>query len=294
MYRVILLTISSFFLGFSSSDSESPYEQNYVEVSTVRHNGHSYKTIYMERGRSGGKIKAKYFAAKDPNNGNSVPSRFDMWSDQKGVICVTSGTYMDSYVNPKPIGLTVDNGIVVNRGLQPDMDGLVIVYATGGVVATNIEDKDLTVQGGMISGVPLDLRGNSMHLASFLNWCEQMQATVFQTHLLIYKDEITISSYNSSSDQRERRFLAVGTDEDGQVVHCIVHSPEYTTLYEGTKRVKTFLNQFKEMEVIFMVNLDTGAQDVFNLFRPDGTIDPTIAGQKPLNEAVNLLVYYYD
>ena len=34
--------------------------------------------------------------------------------------------------------------------------------------------------------------------------------------------------------------------------------------------------------------------DVFNLFKPDGTIDPTIAGQKPLNEAVNLLVYYYD
>ena len=291
MLKKILFTFClSFFVILKSY---AQYSKQYVKTSTVKHKGFSYKVIYMDRGLSGKKINAKYFAAKDLN-GSSVPNRFYNWSKSKNIICVTSGTYMNAYDSKValPVGLTVDNGIVVNKQIE-NFDGLVIVYATGGIVATNLKDKNLTVQGGNISGIPLDIKGNSYHFNEFLKWCKEYEATVFQTHLLVYKNNLKISSFNSSLEPRERRFLAVGNDAEGNLVHCIVHSPEITTLYEGSKRALNFLNEFKEMNVMWMINLDTGFQDVFSLYDSDGKINSSIKGNKPVNEAINLLVYYY-
>ena len=291
MLKKILISFCLFFFVFLQSFAQ--YSNQFVKTSTVKHKGFSYKVIYMDRGLSGKKINAKYFAAKDLN-GSSVPNRFNNWSKGKNIICVTSGTYMDNFDSKlaRPVGLTVDNGIVVNKGIA-DFDGLVIVYATGGVVATNLKDKNLTVQGGSISGISLDIKGNAYHLNEFLKWSEENGATVFQTHLLVYKNTLKISSYNSSSKSQERRFLAVGNDAEGNLVHCIVHSPEYTTLYEGSKRALNFLNEFKEMNVTWMINLEEGAQDVFSLYDSDGKINPTIKGKLTVSEAINLLVYYY-
>jgi hypothetical protein len=246
----------------------------------------------MDRGLSGNKINAKYFAAKD-KNGSSVPNRYNKWSKGKNIICVTSGTYYDgSDQQSVPVGLTVDNGIVVNRVIA-DFDGLVIVYATGGVVATNLKDKNLTVQGGSISGMPLDIKGNDFHRNEFLKWCENNGATVFQTHLLVYNNNLKISSFNSSPEPRERRFLAVGNDTEGNLVHCLVNSPGYTTLYEGSKRTLNFLNEFKDMKVKWMINLDTGWQDYCEAYDSNGKLIQKIIGVQPLSKAVNLLVYYY-
>ncbi len=283
-------------ISFSFVSSISGYNQSFVQISTVKNGADQYKLVYMQRGASGKRIKAKYFAANDPYNNTTVPNRYRNWkSSGKQIICATSGTYMDNLTASRatPVGLTIDNGVVVNRSLA-NFDGLVIVYATGGVVATNLEDKNLTVQGGSISGIPLDIRGNAYHREQFIKWCEDNEATVFQTHMLAYKNQLKISSYNSSKDSRERRFLVVGTDENGQVVHCIIHSPQYTTLYEGSKRALSFMNDFKDMNVIFMVNLDTGAQDFFDLYNSDGTLNNTITGQKSVNDTRNMLVYYYE
>ncbi|GGG10115.1 hypothetical protein GCM10011344_08480 [Dokdonia pacifica] len=292
MIRKILFTMGICSIFSLHLDAQT-YNPQHVKVSSVTDANYPYKVIYMDRGLSGKKIKAKYFAAKD-YNGTSVPNRFLNWSQDKNLICVTSGTYMSKYdpIIALPVGLTVDNGVVVNKNIA-DFDGLVIVYATGGVVATNLEDKNLKVQGGSISGIPLDLKGNSYHLSKFLEWCEENEATVFQTHLLAYNDILKISPYNSSPKSRERRFLAVGYDEDKNVVHCIVHSEEHTTLYEGSKKVLSFLNGFKDMEVIWMINLDTGAQNTFKLFDENGTVDERIKGTIPIDKAINLLVYYY-
>ncbi len=291
MLKKILITFCLSFCVFFQSHAQ--YDKKFIKISTVKHKGSTYKVIYMDRGLSGKKINSKYFAAKDLN-GSSVYNRYNKWSNGKNIICVTSGTYMDNF-DPKlagPVGLTIDNGIIVNKRIA-DFDGLVIIYATGGIVATNLKDKNLTVQGGSISGIPLDIKGNAFHFDEFLKWCKDNEATVFQTHLLVYKNKLKISSFNSSPDPRERRFLAVGTDEEGNLVHCIVHSPQYTTLYEGSKQVLNFLNEFKELNVTYMINLDTGAQNVFSLYNSDGKIDPTVKGTIPVNDAINLLVYYY-
>lgn len=283
---------------FSFVNTTSSYDKNYVQISTVRYEGNAYNVIYMDRGGSNKRIKAKYFAAAD-FNGNSVAKRYYQWAKGKNVICASSGTYMNSFdvskAGTKTEGLTVDNGVLVNKELKTTtMDALVVVYATGGVVATDLKEKNLKVQGGNISGIPLDLRGNSLHKNGFIQWSKDNQATVFQTHLLAYDNKLKVSSHNSSKTERERRFLAVGKDEDGHLIHCIVHSSAYTSLYDGSKRVLTFLNNFKDMEVIFMVNLDTGAQDVLKVFNENGSVRNDIKGTLDIDKAANLLVYYYE
>ncbi len=287
--KLILLA----FIVMSFTAHNAKYDDDYVQISTVKHGNHKYNIVYMQREASKKRIKAKYFAAKD-FNGKLVPDRYKSWSFGKNIICLTSGTYMSdcNASMATPVGLTIDNGVLVNKRVV-DFDGLVIVFATGGIVVANLEEKNLRVQGGRISGMKLDIKGNSLHKTEFIKWCERNEATVFQTHLLVYKNKIKVSSVNSSSSKRERRFLAVGYDDDEQLVHCIVHFPEYTTLYNGTKKVLNFLNEFKEMEVEYMINLDTGCQNVFKLYNGDGSLNHSIKGERFINNAANLLVYYY-
>lgn len=266
------------------------YDSGFVDISTVHYKNEQYNVIYMKR--DGNRIKAKYFAAKD-FNGNNVYNRYQKWSSGKNIILVSSGTYMDSY--GVPVGLTIDNGIPVNKALTNDFDGLVVVYATGGIAVSNLKDGDLVLSGGGVSGSKkFDLRKSAWDLQTFLDWSKSQEATVFQTHLLVYKNKLSISSLNSSPKVAERRFLAVGKDENGKIVHVIVHCPVSATLYEGSKKALDFLNSFKDMEVTFMINLDTGYQDVFQLFNKDGTQNATIKGQKDLSVAVNLLTYYFE
>jgi hypothetical protein len=264
------------------------YDPQFVVRSSVLHNNEMYKAVYMRRSASGNKIKVKYFGARD-ENGTSVANRFATWCVGKNIICLSSGGYMDN--TQTPVGLCIDNGTIVNRTIK-DYDGLIIVYATGGMVASNLDNADLTLQGPDIpAGKKFDVRNSAMDRQLFLNWCESQFATVFQTHLLAFKDQLEIK--NVIQTPRERRFLAVGK-EGNEVVHAIVHSPSPTSLYEGSRRTLEFLNSYKNMEVIFMINLDPGDQDVFFLLDENGKVDNTIQGTRSLADAANLLVYYYE
>ncbi len=266
------------------------YDAAYVEVSSVQYKNEQYNVICMKRKDE--KIKVKYFAAAD-FNGNNVYKRYGNWSAGKNIVLVSSGTYMDNNYNP--VGLAIDNGICVNKTLSNDFDGLVIVYATGGMVASNLKDGDLTVKGGNVdNNKKLDIRGSAWDFQTFIKWAQDQEATVFQTHLLVYKNGLKISGINSSVKTAERRFLAVCKDDSGNIIHVIVNRPDHTTLYEGAKNTLDFLNNYKDMEVIFMINLDTGYQDVFQFYNKDGTINSTIKGQKDLSTAINLLAYYFE
>lgn len=265
------------------------YDPDYVEISSVKHKNSTFKMVLMQR--EGERVKAKYFAAKD-ESGNSVFHRYEEWKKQySGIILMSSGTYMDHQV--KPEGLTIDNGVPVNETLiQDKMDALVIVYATGGIVVSDLKAADLSVSGGGIDkNRRFNLRRSSKDLEDFITWAKGQEATVFQTHLLVYKNELKLGT-NSKPTPRERRFLAVGKDPQGKVVHVIVHSPEQLSLSDGSQKVLEFLN-FKEINVTFMINLDTGYQDVFELHNSNCTINSTIKGQQSPNVAVNLLAYYF-
>ena len=289
---ICLFLNSSYIVPDSIKCPNLGYSSDYVEISTVHYNGEKYNVISMRR--EGNKIKAKYFAAPD-RLGNSVYERYTAFKAKyKDVILVSSGTYMDQSLTT-PEGLTIDNGIPVNNTLiYGKMDALVIVQATGGVVVSNLNDGDLTLMDKCNSdpGKRFDIRKSTWDKDEFIEWAKCTEATVFQTHLLVYKNQLKISPYNSSTKSQERRFLAVGK-EDGEVKHVVVHCPTHSTLYEGAKKAFDFLLDFKGMEVTFMINLDTGYQDVFELYNKDGSLNRTIIGKENLNRAVNLLTYYY-
>jgi len=293
MIRILMFSILSVLITttITAQGTTGCYDRDYVEVSNVEYKGENYSVIYMQR--SGERVRAKYFAAKDAY-GNSVNKRYNNWKNTNpGVILVSSGTYWNGQGIPE--GLTIDNGVMVNESLiRNKMDALTIVFATGGIVVSDLKEGNLRISGGGVNPKrKFDLRGNSQDLYDFKKWAKSQEATVFQTHLLVYGDELKISGYNSDKNPRERRFLAVGKNEDGDIIHMIIHRPDYATLYDSSKKTKEFLNNYAEMEVIFMINIDVGFQDVLELKNWDCSTNKTIKGRIGMNKAVNLLVYYF-
>ena len=282
-----------------SNYSVQCYDPNFVELSTSTYKNEEYVVIMMNK--AGQRIKAKYFAA--PDNGKSVYKRYTDWSARiKNIILVSSGTYMDECYNEetaKPVGLTIDNGIPVNETLiKNKMDALAIVYAAGGsgggIVVTNLADGDLTLKGnGIDEKRKFNLRRSADDLDDFLEWAKSQEATVFQTHLLVYKNALKISATNSNTAKRERRFLASGKDGDGQSFNIILNSPASSSLYESSKKALEFLNKFKEINVSYMINLDTGCQNVIELRNSNCSVNKAVSGTQTINSAVNLLAFYF-
>lgn len=289
---IYLPIISLILLSFKSD--QFVYDPSLVEISSMRVGNDEFVTVVMQR--EGARIKAKYFASKD-FTGTSVFERYKAWSRGKKIVAITSGTYMDdcSIDRAKPVGICIDNGIEVNKTIRNDLGALVTVYATGGIVATKLDDRDFTVNWKGESKT-LDIKYNSWHRQEFFAWAKDQMATVFQAHLLVYKDKLNTSHCNTPECLRkaDRRFLAVGRDDNNKLVHVIIHSKTETTLYMGAKKTYDFLKARKMNDIVYMINLDTGCQNVFFLYNSNGHLHPKAIGTNMVHEAVNLLVYYYE
>jgi len=298
----ILLSFAILLIFNQAYSQKNIYNEDLVEFNNVNYNNETYQLITMIRDDDK-RVRAKYFAC---DKYESIKRRYEKFATNHNVICYTSGAYMDGSLNAKEagiIGLNVDNGEIVNRSFpdQGGLDALVIVQATGGVVVSNLKENNLKLQGGnAISGHLYKIRQNSRDKDRFLDWAKIVGATVFQTHLLVWKNKIIISKSNSSTSSRERRFLAIGYDSFGNPVHCIINKPKYETLYNASKKVFEFLTLSEGMNVIALCNLDTGAQNVVKLFTPSGRENPVVkcgikngSSRYNLNDSRNLLVYYY-
>jgi len=217
------------------------------------------KSIWISR--KGGRVKAKYFAHKQ--NGYHVHHRYTTWrvNDGKNIILKSSGTYATSWNNSDlPVGVTADNGVIVNRDYSSKMDGLVIVYATGGIAVSNIEDGDLFLTS---LNKKVDIT-NYSDRAKFLKWAEREDVTVFQTHLLAYKNKIEISKNYGSGRTARRQFLTLVKDENGEIFHVIFYlkDKEYS-LYDGTTLVLEYLKH-KKYNTVAMLNLESGGAHILN------------------------------
>lgn len=279
-------------LAFAVSPLDAQYDARYAESKVVNIKNETYAIQKMLRRDN--HVKVKYFAEKDGNL--TVNSRYENWAAGKKVIAISSGTYMTTCdVNTaKPVGLCIDNGRVVNRVLG-DMDGLMIVYATGGLAASNLKNGNLTITDAKGGKKVLDIRNNGYHLAEFIAWAEEMEATVFQTHLFVYDNKMSIGG-NSSSTTAPRRFLAVCKNDNNEIIHYIVNLPSASTLLDGTKKAYDYLNNYEDVSVVFMINLDTGCQNVFRVNDKDGNTSTSknFRGDVDPSSAANLLVYYYE
>jgi len=232
--------------------------------------------------RASKRVNAKYFAYE--NDFGNVYSRLRSWKDDNEVIVACAGAY--STGDGKPDGLTVDNGTIVNRSLSEDKDALVIIYATGGVVVSDIDEGNLELGG--IGKVNLRKSSGRTRL---LNWVASQNATMFQTHLLAYRDRLRIST-SGRTERANRRILALATDEYENLYHVIFDLQDNNYyLYDAAKDVMEYLDE-KEMEVIAMMNFDTGSYDIFQLYDEDGDVKNSQSGLMPISKATNLLTYH--
>jgi hypothetical protein len=264
---------------------------NFVNVGGVNYNGYNYYLIMMNR--NGEHVKAKYFAVRDASG--NVWQKYNAWQANKAIITYASGAYSTDYSdNGIPVGLTIQDGTVINRNLEDGkLDGLVIVYATGGVVATNLKEGNLVVDGNRT----FNLRGNPGDLNDFMTWAQTNRATVFQTHLLAYRNHFLVSSTNSATNVAgPRRFLVVGTDANKNIIHVIVHCPEQCTLYNGARNAFDMLQARLGMTIIWMINLDTGGKNISRCYKDKNNRDDytEFRGDVNLSEATNLIAYYIE
>lgn len=288
MFKTLLI-FSSCLFGYSSY---CQYSNLYVSATSDYYNNSSLSIINMSRKDE--KIKVKYFAAKDGDN--SVYDKFLAWKTGKNIIAYSSGTYMTTCESQTavPVGLCIDNGRLVNNVLTNDLDALAIVYATGGMVASNLRDKDLTItyQDGTKKTInirePLDRR-------IFIDWAKSNSATVFQTHLLSYKNQLLIRP--GANRISNRRFIAVGKDSEGTIRHIIISILAQLSLYDASVTALGYINsQGILSNVTYMINIDPGCQNVFQAFKSDGSYDyrTGFSGDINISNASNLVVYYYE
>ena len=260
-----------------------------VRIYSMKNEGTDFgHSIWMSRKK--GSIQAKYFAFREQNRlgTQTVYNRYVDWKRNKNIVAVCSGAFSTELPgrnnrNAVTVGLTVDNGRIVNRNIEHSMDGLVIVYATGGIVVSDIENKNLKIGNKYISVIDDKLE--------LLDWAVSENATIFQTQLLVYNNTLRISRAGRTNE-RERRFLALVNSRKEGLFHVIFDVPYNTYLFNAAKDLFYYLRDDKGMEVVALLNLDTGAYNVMELYQDGGQKDREITGITDIKVSTNLIVYH--
>lgn len=260
-----------------------PHFEENIQIFPIKIDGEDSGHFIMMN-RKNDRVKAKYFA-----QGN-VYKKFQQWREGKKIILICSGAFTDS--NGTPTGISVDNGSIINRVRSTDMDGLVIVYATGGIAVSDIKNEHLTVDSGSSSRKFKLSDDRDLH--NMLAWAKANNATIFQTQLLAAKDKLKLDPSRAVKESRERRMLVlVKNTTNNDLEHWIVNVRKNVFLGEISKAVLSFANNEYNRYVYSMLNLDTGNYDILQIF-PDEREYSDISGRKEPSDATNLLVYYYE
>jgi len=150
----------------------------------------------------------------------------------------------------KPDGLCIDAGESVNDRFSDKFGGLIIVQATGGIVASNLKERNLNIVYPDNKSTIVDMN-SSFDRQEFYKWAAQMDATVFQTHLLYFKNQFLIYD-NSSLTKAKRRFLVVGKDEEGVMHHYVVYLYSENTLKDATKKLLNLLRLEEILKILLL------------------------------------------
>ncbi|MDC7996665.1 hypothetical protein POW22_01425 [Gilvibacter sediminis] len=206
----------------------------------------------------GSTIGAKYFVA------NSY-DRLMEWKEDKEILLITSAAYLDSWnVNAKPVGLSVDDGQIINRSPSSDMDGLVLFYTRhvqeGGVLVVDMDKSyvNIEVPADNWSYAQFNPRDNITDRTRFLNAAVDLGLSVWQTHLVYSEKKTQEENFANiyQGNERERRYLAI-TIKDNEVHHIVIDVPDAIKLLEGASDTKNILDYLGH-EVLYILNLETG------------------------------------
>ena len=207
---------------------------------------------------SGAKIGVKYFAT------NSY-DRLTEWKRDKEILLITSAGYMDGWnANAKPVGLSVDDGQIINRSASFDMDGLVLFYNVapqkGGISIFDMDKKYVNLEYPAKSGSYqlFDPRDNITDRSKFLNVAVELGLSVLQTHFVYSEKKTQEENFENiyQGNERERRYLAI-TIKDNDVHHIVIDVPDAIKLLEGANDTKNIL-EYLGHKVIYILNLETG------------------------------------
>lgn len=278
---------------FKQSCIAPGYDPTLCSLMTGKNGSVSYNLIKINR--KGNRIKADYMSSA--GSSGSITNRYDRFkTSHQNIVAYSSGAYMDDIGNGNyaPVGLNIDHGNVVNRDLKiKGFDALVIVYSNGGIAVNNLANNSVNTDEGVYKIRNSDGRDKQ----SFISWAQKNRATVFQTHLLAENNVLKLQKDGCVyCDPRERRFLVASKDQTtGDVYHYILQRDinSKATLYDAAADAMSFF-QKRGISVLWMINLDTGMQDTFAFFTSDGKFHPSIAGKTNMNDARNLLIYYYE
>ena len=283
------LLLSSFILRSTTKSIKTGYDPSLVKIISTDYEGIDYCCVRMNR--KDDRIKAKYFA--NEMNGQDILKRYNQWKNTRKVVVACAGTYFIE-ITKLPVGLCVDGGTVINRAFSSEMDGLVIVYASGGVVAVNAKLSKVNVIENGVS-VSFDVK-NEYQKNLFLNWAKSVSATIFQTHLLA-KDDVCLVAPNGDAEKSARRFLVVSKGLNNNIYHSIVYTKSKITLRIFTLGILQYMKNAQQMkEVSFILNLDTGSQDWIQTFNSDGSLIPIVSGSCLRSDLFvrNILAYSYE
>lgn len=272
------------------------YDADLVDIFTNQpYRGDYYDYIIMKR--EGNRIKTKYLAS----NFSSVENDYNKFANKSNIICFAAAGYLAGDFD-RVENLTIVNGNIIERNIPRDkFDALVIVYASGGVVVSDLRKGNLKLQGGNAPDRALDIRKNSFDRQIFYDWCRSESATVFQTHLLAHDTQFILpenaDTHSPNAGKRLRRFLIVGKDSNNKLKHVVINSRSDVFLRDGALKCFNFSKEVLGLNVSFMINLDTGAQNVFGVYSSNGSKFMGIKedhNSLPISKAHNLLVYYYE
>lgn len=253
-------------------------------INQLTKNGEFYgHTIWINRKSE--RIRAKYFASGE------VYSKYRNWitDSNKQVVLACSGAFATGYSgNYMPLGITVDNGEIVNRRLHSVMDALVIVYDSGGIAAVDIENEYLNLDGDRVN------INNYFDRNKLLNWAVREKATIFQTQLLAHKNRLRLVVKDARVRSRERRILILAKDMSGDVYHIIFNIEKSVYLGDIANDILNYLTYMRNINVFAMLNLDTGIYNILRIYDQYGKELPYIKGPLDITRAINLFVYYYE
>ncbi len=294
-----LIFLSALFL-ITSIGAFGQYDQKLVKFDFKEINGNPFGVVKLNMTNQ--RVKVKYFASKDANSSLSVYQRFSDWAFNKKLILVSSGTY---YYYPdkknrdkntaRPVGICIDNGNIINKTTDDNLDALALIYSSGKIAVENLNSKVISVKDA--SGNPLNLNlSNALDKNLFYKWATDVKATIFQTHLFAYKGNLLVAP-NANTFKDYRRFLAAGINNNNETVQYIINLPFNSTILEGSKYALDYLKTSENLkEISFLINLDTGAQNALETYHPktgDKLSNSNFSGVKDIKDAINLIVYYY-
>ncbi len=228
----------------------------------------------------GGDIKAQYFA-------KNAYSQYKNWKYGKKELLICSGAFSETWESySKPVGFTVDNGIMVNKSMDAKMDAFVMVMDNYVSVLDldNLSSGVLMDDGSILSINPRKKTSDRLIVADA---AEKEGWTVFQTQLVYSQDKKSNFGNLYYGKKAERRFLAV-CSKDGYYYNVIVDAPDDLYLNLSAKYAKVVL-EHAGFGVHYILNLDTGGKNIF-LVREGNSL--SYKADDKLSKATNLVIFY--